>query len=82
MMSVLRDMEWWYNKALRWLDLLYLQSLRVELDIWITNVERILMSSQEACVWFVDMMGSAKGSGYLKYVIISAYCALWYQCLA
>eukprot|EP00731_Ephydatia_muelleri_P019119 Em0011g1159a len=40
--------------------------LRVELDIWITNVERILMSSQEACVWFVDMMGSAKGSGYLK----------------
>lgn len=46
---------------------------RVELDIWITNVERILTNSQQSCVWFMDMMGSAKGTGYLKFVILSPY---------
>ena len=41
---------------------------RVELDIWVSNVELILNSNQEACLWFLDLMGSPKSSGYLKCV--------------
>ena len=43
-----------------------LPSSRSDLDSWVHHVERLVRNCREACHWFINLLGSQQGCGYLK----------------
>ena len=39
---------------------------RVDLEMWVQSVHRLLTCCKEACSWFVQLLASPEGIGYLK----------------